>query len=124
MIVKYFHQRGIQLPWDPRGAFSGPALQFSCIIIFNFSTPTAYLFWIFSHVDDKVMTDLFFHEGTGHVCYMRVPGQRRALRVSPAETWLMVYRRRRVWGSKISPPDVTFRFYFCDFFKVASLFWL
>ena len=43
------------------------------------------------------MTDLFFHEGTGLIIYMRLPGQRRALRVSPAEIWLTVYRRRLVY---------------------------
>ena len=42
-----------------------------------------------------------------------------ALRVSPAETWLTVYRRRLV-----SDLNITFRFCFCDFSGVASLFWL
>ena len=42
------------------------------------------------------MTDLFFHEGAGLIFHMRLPGQRRALRVSTAETCLTVYRRRLV----------------------------
>ena len=47
-------------------------------IIYNLSTRSAHLFWNFSHEND---TDIFFHEGTGPVLYMRLHGQRRALRV-------------------------------------------
>ena len=61
------HMRDVQLTWDPRGAFSGPAWQFSCITIFNLSTPSAHYFWHISRENDKIMTDLFFHEGTGLV---------------------------------------------------------
>ena len=56
------------------------------------------------------MSGFFILEGIGPAFYMRLLGQRRALRVSPAESWLTVYRRRLV-----SDLDVTFRFYFLRF---------
>ena len=55
----------------------------------------------------------------GPVLYMRLPGQWRALRVSAAETWLTVYRRRL-----ISDVDMTFKFLCGDLSGVANLFWL
>ena len=51
---------------------------------------------------------------TGHVLNV-IPGQREALRVSPAEIRLTVYRRRLV-----SESDVTFRFLFGFFSEVAN----
>ena len=56
--------------------------------MYNTTVANAYYFW---HI-----SDLFFHEGAGpagRVFYMRLPGQRRALRVFSAETLLTVYRR-------------------------------
>ena len=60
-------------------------------------------FWYFSDEED---TDIFFYEGIGRVFYMWLPGQRRALRISSAETWLTFHRSRllligsrKVWAS-------------------------
>ena len=39
------------------------------------------------------MMDTCFHKGIGPVFYMRLLGRRQALRISPAETTLMVSRR-------------------------------
>ena len=71
------------------------------------------------HEDDQIMTDFFFPKCTGSVIYMRLPGGRRALRDPSAETRLTDYNRR-----VFPDTDMTFRYYFSDFFGVARLFWL
>ena len=82
----------------------------------NLSIPSAHHFRHISREDYKIMTD-FFHEGNGLVAYMRLPRQRRALRVSLAETWLTVYSRR-----VISDPDVNFPKFFGNFSELSNLF--
>ena len=50
------------------------------------SSPSFHCFWPFSRENDEFWLDFFFHDGAGRIVYMWVLGQRRALRVSPAET--------------------------------------
>ena len=79
------------------------------------------MFWFFSHEDDEIMTDVFFHEGTG---LYSVTGSTASFTSPPAKPWLMVYRRRVVLSAKISDLIMTFRFYFCDFFGAVNLLWI
>ena len=81
----------IQLTWDSRGIFRnlrGSFLIFLKFFYYNLPTPIVFFLWTFSQEDDISMTDLCFREGTGRVIYMRLSGQRRALAMCPAETWL------------------------------------
>ena len=71
------------------------------MIIYNVSVCNVYYFWHISSDHDKIMTGLLLHDGAGPVVYMWLPGQRRALRVSAAENWLTVYRRRIILRVKI-----------------------
>ena len=67
------------------------------MILYNCSIRSANIFWHISRENYKIMTGLLFHDGAGPIPYMRLLGQRRALRVSPAETCLMVYCWRLVF---------------------------
>ena len=51
---------------------------------------------------------IFFQIITGPVFYMRLPCQRRALRISPAETWLTAYRKRLIFRILSSPALIIF----------------
>ena len=50
------------------------------------------------HLQQDVQQRLFFHAGAGPVFNIMLPGHRQALRLSPAETRLTIYRRRLVCG--------------------------
>ena len=89
------------------------------MVIYKYSIRRAIHFWHISRENYKIMTGLYFHDGAGLVAYMCLSLQRRALRVTPAETWLTVYRRRFV-----SDLDGFFPFIFGVFLTVANLFWL
>ena len=80
MVGEYFSSTEYTIYLGPIARSFRDLLDDSCIIINNLYTPSAHLFWIFSHDDAKITTDIFFHEGTDLIFYMRLPGQRRALR--------------------------------------------